>query len=167
MECTEHRQATALNKEGKQKSSASDRDSWYESQSGFILRQSYTSKTISHCGRRGDYLAGFTSYYESEQPTYLLICRILLHSSRASKAKTHGSLQRLGQPLDKSKSSSQCLIETVAEESGEGTQPNLRETPPMEHFTQQVGETAIENRKILDSSTLLRTPDLQGGLGYR
>jgi hypothetical protein len=37
----------------------------------------------------------------------------------------------------------------------------------MEHFTQQVGETAIENRKILDSSTLLRTPDLQGGLGYR
>jgi hypothetical protein len=32
----------------------------------------------------------------------------------------------------------------------------------MEHFTQQVGETAIENRKILDSSTLLRTPDLAG-----
>jgi hypothetical protein len=27
----------------------------------------------------------------------------------------------------------------------------------MEHFTQQVGETAIENRKILDSSTLLKT----------
>lgn len=42
----------------------------------------------------------------------------------------------------------------------------LRETPPMEHFTQQVGETAIENCKILDSSTLLRKPDLQG-LGYR
>lgn len=38
----------------------------------------------------------------------------------------------------------------------------LRETPPMEHFTQQVGETAIENCKILDSSTLLRKPDLQG-----
>lgn len=62
------------------------------------------------------------------------------------------------------KSSSQSLNETVAK--NEGDKPKLRETPPMEHFTQQVGETAIENRKILDSSTLLRTPDLQG-LGYR
>lgn len=67
-------------------------------------------------------------------------------------------------PRQNIKSSSQSLTETA--ERVKGTQPKLRETPPMEHFTQQVGETAIENRKILDSSNLLRTPDPQG-LGYR